>query len=397
MPNSPIARACAVFLLIFTAVAALTWTTEQLVLPTALQAVAVPLYRLVYFVYMPLRHLFVSFEPLPTAYVSSVPPLAASLLLAAGLGLVFAYLEWKRRRTARMPSPSAIGRRALLERCAKGAVLLSGGGAAAYASVIEPGRIAVRRYVLPIADLPPALDGLRIVHISDTHYGPFMPLSFIARVVGQANALDPDIVLLTGDYVHRTPKAIPEGVGILAGLQARHGVLAVLGNHDHWEGAEAVRARFAEIGLPLIENTRRFLTPDGLRAEPAPGALCIGGVGDYWEDAVLPERALESIPVTMPRLLLSHNPDVAEYLPKGLRVDLMLSGHTHGGQVRVPMMGTPIVPSEFGSKYAGGLCEGPQCPVLVSRGVGMAIIPVRFAIPPEIGLLELRRASAEPR
>jgi hypothetical protein len=95
----------------------------------------------------------------------------------------------------------------------------------------------------------------------------------------------------------------------------------------------------------------------------------------------------------MPRLLLAHNPDTAEQVKPTQRVDLMLSGHTHGGQVYLPGLGTPVVPSSYGQKYAGGLCAGPTCPVIVSRGVGMALLPMRLGVPPEIGYLILTRAT----
>ena len=127
------------------------------------------------------------------------------------------------------------------------------------------------------------------------------------------------------------------------------------------------------------------------RLRPDLVLLSIGGVGDLWEDAVDFERALGGCPTGTPRLLLSHNPDVAEQLPAGADVDLMLSGHTHGGQVRLPLFGSPFVPSRFGDKYAGGLVRGPRCRVLVSRGVGATVLPMRFGVRPEIVLLTLHR------
>ena len=112
-------------------------------------------------------------------------------------------------------------------------------------------------------------------------------------------------------------------------------------------------------------------------------------MGDLWEDRVSFNDALAGVPEDMPRIVLSHNPDVAETMPAGFRVDLMCAGHTHGGQVWVPTLGTPIVPSRYGSKYAGGLVQGPHCRVLVSRGVGMAILPVRFRVRPELVVIDL--------
>jgi hypothetical protein len=208
------------------------------------------------------------------------------------------------------------------------------------------------------------------------------------------NAEQPDLVLLTGDYVHQTPSAIPDGIAVLTELKSRLGSLAVLGNHDHWEGTEACRAEFVRHGLPLIDNQRVFLSARGLSEQPVGPCLAICGVGDLWEDSVDPEKALQDVPADCPRLLLSHNPDVAELIPNRfprLRFDLQLSGHTHGGQVSFPGVGTPIVPSAYGPRYAGGLVQGPAWPVVVSRGVGLTVLPVRFRVPPEVGLITLRR------
>ena len=145
-------------------------------------------------------------------------------------------------------------------------------------------------------------------------------------------------------------------------------------------------------GIRLLDRDHVFLGPEGLREEPGEDALCLAGFGDLWEDEHDPADALVGVPGATPRLVLSHNPDYAERIPADLRVDLLLAGHTHGGQVRVPGRGTPVVPSAFGQKYAGGLCQGPRCPVQVSRGVGMAYLPVRIGVPPEIVELTLVRA-----
>jgi len=262
-----------------------------------------------------------------------------------------------------------------------------------YAVLVEPQRLRIERYRMAVRDLPAALEGFRIVHVSDTHYGPFISLRYINGVVDQANALEGDLIVLTGDYVHRSPLAIGPGVHALKRLNARLGVLATLGNHDHWEGADDVRAACAEINLPLIDNARRFVSTNAITSEPVIGeSICVGGLGDLWEDDTDFDRALADAPASMPRILLAHNPDTAEHVDSNTRVDFMCSGHTHGGQVWVPGLGTPVVPSAYGQKYAGGFCHGPHCPVIVSRGVGMAILPVRFGVPPEIGEITLVRA-----
>ena len=149
-------------------------------------------------------------------------------------------------------------------------------------------------------------------------------------------------------------------------------------------------------GIPFIDNSRLFVTPDRTITPAARTGLCLAGVGDLWEDRCLFEEALADVPHDMPRILLSHNPDAAEepaLIQGGWRVDLVVSGHTHGGQVRLPFIGPPMVPSRYGSKYAGGLVQGPVSSVFVSQGVGMSLLPVRFGVRPEIALLELRRPT----
>jgi predicted MPP superfamily phosphohydrolase len=287
-----------------------------------------------------------------------------------------------------------LSRRLLLTRAA-GATLAAGlGGVGAWAVGGEPALLTVRRYSMPIAGLPPSLEGLRIVQVSDTHYGPFISQAFLRRVVRAANALRPDLIALTGDYVHRTPRAIEPGIGLLGELRAPLGRVAVLGNHDHWEGAAACRDIFRRIGIPLIDNDRLYLTREGLSAtlgDPAE-TLCIAGLGDLWTDLLRPAAAFRDTPEAMPRIVLSHNPDSAEELGDDWRIDLMLSGHTHGGQVRFPVVGAMITPSAFGQKYAGGVCSSPAGPVVVSRGIGMAVLPVRLGVPPELVEVTLRRA-----
>src|SRR5262249_59370045 len=128
----------------------------------------------------------------------------------------------------------------------------------------------------------------------------------------------------------------------------------VLGSRDWWEDAERMRRALADAGIPLIDNDRRVLTPERRLVTAAETGLAISAVGDLWEDRQDYRRALDGLPASMPRLLLSHNPDVAEeaaFIASGLRVDLMLSGHTHGGQIRLPGVGAPISSSRFGQKY----------------------------------------------
>lgn len=357
---------------------------EYLLLPAGWEILGRALYRVAFLLVLPARLLC-----LP---ILGLAAHRADWIYWAGVSFVapFSY-AWAFRLLLRRRSPTdgevSLGRRGFLVRGALGAAALPAAGFGGYASLVAPQRLRLREERIALAGLPPSLEGLRIAHVSDTHYGPFVSLPFLEGVVEQVNGLEADLLVLTGDYVHRTPRAIPEGIALLGRMRARLGAVAVLGNHDHWEGADAVREALRRQGIALVENRCLYVGRDGLSGSP--GELCIAGVGDLWDGVVDPRAALSSVPPETPRILLSHNPDVAEMIPEGMRVDLMMSGHTHGGQIRLPILGAPGTPSRYGEKYLGGLCDGPRCPVLVSRGVGITGIPVRFGVPPEIGLVTL--------
>ncbi len=370
---------------------------EYLLLPDLLQPWEKLVYRVVFWILLLPRTLAQSLFPYVEHHYPPGHWIAVALLTPVYLYIVFKIALWLRRRWAREPlrehpaHPTVDeSRRAFLRRSVTAVGATSIVGAGGYSVLLEPGALHVRRYRIAIAGLPPSLAGLRLVHIADTHLGPYITLPYLEGVIERANTLRPDVVLLTGDYVHRSPATIPAGVGVMRGLRPRVATLAVLGNHDHWEGADRCREAFDRIGIPVLDNRRFFLDPARRLSPEAPASgLCLAGVDDLWEGEVRPDQALGGVPPAMPRLLLSHNPDVAETLTGEHRVDLMLCGHTHGGQVVVPFYGPPIVPSRFGMKYAGGLNQGPHCRVMTTRGAGMAFIPVRFNCPPEIGLIEL--------
>ena len=280
-----------------------------------------------------------------------------------------------------------ITRRELIGKAVAGTIAVGVASVAGYGALLEPQMLRLRRYRIPITGLPTDFDGFRILQISDTHYGMYVPYHYLTSMVQRVNALSPDLIVLTGDYVLRAGNAHALAVAPFKALKSKYGILGVLGNHDHWEDAALCRKAIKDIGIPLIDNDRMFLrVGHGLQRE-APGlneGLCIAGLGDLWTDSLIPQRAFRDVPETMPRVVLSHNPDSAEKIDTQWRIDLMLSGHTHGGQVSFPVIGAPIVPSDYGQRYTGGLCQSPIGPVIVSCGVGMAYFPVRLNVPPEI-------------
>jgi predicted MPP superfamily phosphohydrolase len=292
-------------------------------------------------------------------------------------------------------TPGHLSRRRFLT----GGTRMLGLGAAAgvgYSLVVEPRWFTISRHDVRIQDLPRELDGLRLVQLTDIHHGPWLSLHYVREVVKATNDEAPDLVCLTGDYVFDSPVYIEPVIAELANLQPRIATLAVLGNHDWWENVARVRRGLATANIPLIDNDRRVLTPDRRLVLQAKSGLAICGVGDFWEDCNLDfSKALDGLPARMPRLLLSHNPDVAEepeLKEAGRRVDLMLSGHTHGGQVRLPLLGAPITNSAYGQKYARGLVQGPACPVYICRGIGVSGCPLRLGSFPEIALFQLHSA-----
>jgi predicted MPP superfamily phosphohydrolase len=238
----------------------------------------------------------------------------------------------------------------------------------------------VRRTV-SLPGLPSAFQGLTIALLSDTHHGPYVPIDYLRHVVEMTNNLEPDLVLLGGDYVYGDVRHIAPGIDVLANLTARIGRFAVRGNHDNREFTQTSRDALAKAKLPDLSNSGVWIERQGAR-------LRICGVGDLWTDRQDLNAALNDANPDDTVILLSHNPDFVESI-RDPRVSLVLSGHTHGGQVVIPGYGAPIVPSRFGQKYVHGLVQGPRCPVYITRGVGTISPPVRFLCRPEIVLLTL--------
>ena len=257
------------------------------------------------------------------------------------------------------------------------------------AFVIEPHRVVLERVDIPIWNLPDAFDGYRIAIISDLHYPRWTRREFIHKCLALANDFDPDLIALLGDICDRSqsqPSVVPNLTGLFDGVRAKDGIVGVLGNHDHRFDVERLVREFAKnTPVRLIENTC-------LRLERAGELLAVGGVGDLWHGTVAPERAFKGVPPYVPRVLLSHNPDLAERMPAGIRVDVQLSGHTHGGQVCLPSGCALHVPSRYGNKFRAGLVQGKRNRVYISRGVASSH-HVRFCCPPEVSGITLRKSN----
>ena len=248
----------------------------------------------------------------------------------------------------------------------------------------EPSSLELRRYELTLAGWPHELDGIEIALLSDLHVGsPYYGLDKLEEVVRRVNASEPDLVLLAGDYVIDGVSGgrfvPPEDIAsVLAKLDAPLGVFAVLGNHDWWLDGPRVRRALEGAGI-------RVLNDQAVRVSE----FWLVGLGDWWEAPPDIPQVLASIgnDDDAPVVAFTHNPDVFPRIRP--RVALTLAGHTHGGQVRFPFWGAPIVPSHYGNRYAHGHIVENGRHLFVTSGLGTSIIPARFRVPPEIALLRL--------
>ncbi|MBC7541733.1 MAG: metallophosphoesterase [Candidatus Sericytochromatia bacterium] len=234
---------------------------------------------------------------------------------------------------------------------------------------------------IDIADLPLAFEGYEICQITDVHFGGTVGPRRLTRVVQQATALEADMYVLTGDYIegHHGKYADPvmKLLGTLPGP-----IFGVLGNHDHWGGQRGAEDACDRHGIELLTNTHRMI-------ELGDDKLCLAGVADLWCDEPDIVAAVAGVPDDVPRIVLSHNPEYVEDMAAE-RVDLMLSGHTHGGQVR--LFGKEFSHGSYGRKYMKGLVDAGNTQVYISRGLGTSVVPFRIGVPPEISLIRLHRA-----
>jgi predicted MPP superfamily phosphohydrolase len=243
----------------------------------------------------------------------------------------------------------------------------------------------VRREERTLPRWPAALDGLRVGVLSDLHAGmPHVGLDAVARAADALAAEEPELVCLLGDFIDRRavfarPVAAPAVIARLEPLLAApRGVFAVLGNHDWYAGARQIADALEDLGVTVLEDS----------AAPVGDGLWVAGVGDYRVRGARVDRALMPVPDDAPVLLLSHDPDAFPAVPE--RVSLTLSGHTHGGQVAIPGLRRPFVPSRYGERYVHGRVVEAGRHLEVSSGIGTSGLPVRLLRPPEVVKLTLR-------
>ncbi|MBU0510262.1 MAG: metallophosphoesterase [Chloroflexi bacterium] len=282
------------------------------------------------------------------------------------------------------PEKQKLSRRGFLKlatvAAAEAAVMVCGG--LTYASIIEPGWVDIAPISLTLPRLSPEFEGYRIAQISDIHIGPWMTRQRLEKIVAQINQQNPDLVVITGDFVYRNPESFADDlISTLSALTPRDAALAVLGNHDHWTNACLVRQILRESGLIELSNAVHTL-------QRGDALLHIAGVDDHWERKDRLALVLDILPLEGAAILLAHEPDFADISAATGRFDLQLSGHSHGGQVIIPFLGPPMLPL-YARKYPIGLYKVKNMLQYTNRGVGMIPPIVRFNCRPEITVLTL--------
>lgn len=261
---------------------------------------------------------------------------------------------------------------------------LSGVAGFIYSYQLEPSFLTLSNITVPIHNLPEAFEGYRIAQISDIHFDTWMNQERLSRVIQLVNQQAPDLITITGDYVTHgnVEEWINELAEPLSQLTASDGVLTVLGNHDHWTNPFFIREMLKSANINELKNDSIVIERDG-------GKLAIGGVDDVWERKADLDQVLRSLPeAEIPAILLAHEPDFADLSAESGRFALQLSGHSHGGQVRFPLIGAPILP-RLGRKYPIGQYQVRDMIQYTNRGVGMVRPTFRFGCPPEVAVFTL--------
>lgn len=264
------------------------------------------------------------------------------------------------------------------------APLVAVSATAAYATLIAPHNYEVTETDILIRDLPERFEGFRITQLTDVHHSRILGLEEIQRVVELAKLTKPDLLVLTGDYTTTYRRFIEPCAEVLGGLGAPEGVWAVLGNHDHYTDPELTTRALVRNHITVLNNANTTIWR-------GPDAIQLAGIDDWSWNGTDWTRAFFGLDRKRSSILLSHQPNVLDF-DEAQAASLILSGHTHGGQIKLPFIGAPARFATMDLKYASGLFRRGQTQLYVSRGTGVIGLPVRFGVRPEIAVLRLRRA-----
>lgn len=307
--------------------------------------------------------------------------------VAIFLGLLFFFVNEIRRPVPDSKWDHGPRRRKRL-RLALLTMLILGVGAIAWAFFIEPNRLVIRHQTLHINQWPSGLSGLKIAVLSDIHAGGWaIDDEKLLLIVERTNQLQPDLILIPGDFIHGDGRPDPSTLApevfapALKDFRAPLGVYAVLGNHDWWYDGERVRSALEANGIKVLEN--EVVTVDARGT-----SFWLAGLADLWTRPQRVEATIGGVPQGETVIALAHNPDIFPQLPQ--RVSLLVAGHTHGGQVRLPLIGSVVHVSNFNERYEVGHVVENGRHLFVTTGIGTSIVPVRFGVPPEIVLLTLK-------
>jgi uncharacterized protein len=250
-----------------------------------------------------------------------------------------------------------------------------------YATRMETNRVAIEERPIRIPRLPTAFEGFRIALFSDIHLYPFTPIQLVRDAVGLANSFQADLVLLAGDFVWRDVEAVFDLVPVLSQLNASIGTFAVLGNHDHLKGPQIVAKALLQAGIRLLRN-------EGITIQRGHDSIYLAGIDSARAGTPFPAAAFENRRGDPISIVVVHEPDFIRNLVPRFPVDLQLSGHSHGGQIRLPVLGPLILP-KMGEIYDMGLYRFGAAQIYTTRGIGTIQVNARFHCPPEVTAITL--------
>jgi predicted MPP superfamily phosphohydrolase len=262
---------------------------------------------------------------------------------------------------------------------------IAASGVSAYASLVEPYYYRISETDVFIRDLPERFENFRITQLTDIHHSRILGIEEVRRVVEIAQGTKPDMFVLTGDYTTSYRRFIEPCAEALAPLSAPEGVWAVLGNHDHYTDPELTTRALERRHITVLDNFHTTL-------RRGPDSLQLSGIDDWTWNAVDWKRAFDGLKPNAPTVLLSHQPSVLD-LEQTRNVSLILSGHTHGGQLRLPVVGAPARFATNDLKYDRGLFQRGETQLYVSSGTGVIGLPLRLGARPEIAVLRLKRKT----